>query len=80
MPLRSPLNMWAFQLGAVRLSERLKPLWALFSRHGGSLRVVASAAEILGLTEHLSLPLPLKALDGADRQQLSALLDELEMA
>ena len=29
---------------AMRLSERLKPLWALFFRHGGSVRVVATAA------------------------------------
>lgn len=50
---------------ATRLSERLQPLWALFGQHGGSLRVVAAAAELRGLVERPSLPLPLKALDGA---------------
>ncbi|MDW7748210.1 dihydrodipicolinate synthase family protein [Halomonas sp.] len=64
---------------ATRLSERLQPLWALFGQHGGSLRVVAAAAELQGLVEHPSLPLPLKALDGAGRQRLAALLDELEL-
>ncbi|RTR02989.1 dihydrodipicolinate synthase family protein [Halomonas nitroreducens] len=66
---------------ATRLSERLQPLWALFGQHGGSLRVVAAAAELRGLVEHPTLPLPLKALDGAaDRQRLAVLLDELELA
>lgn len=65
---------------ATRLSERLQPLWALFGQHGGSLRVVAAAAELQGLIEHPSLPLPLKALEGASRQQLAVLLDELELA
>lgn len=64
----------------MRLSERLQPLWTLFSQHGGSLRVVAAAAELKGLVEHPSLPLPLKALEGAGRQQLATLLDELELA
>ncbi|WP_288130432.1 dihydrodipicolinate synthase family protein [Microbulbifer sp.] len=65
---------------ATRLSERLQPLWALFDQHGGSLRVVAAAAELQGVVEHPSLPLPLKALDGTGRQQLAVLLDELELA
>lgn len=64
---------------ATRLSERLQPLWALFGQHG-SLRVVAAAAELQGLVEHPTLPLPLKALEGASRQQLAVLLDELELA
>ncbi|CDG53169.1 MULTISPECIES: dihydrodipicolinate synthase family protein [Halomonadaceae] len=65
---------------ATRLSQRLQPLWALFGQHGGSLRVVAAAAELQGLVEHPSLPLPLKALEGASRKQLAVLLDELELA
>lgn len=65
---------------ATRLSERLQPLWALFGQHGGSLRVVAAAAELRGLVEHPTLPLPLKALEGASRQRLAVLLDELELA
>lgn len=62
---------------AVRLSDCLKPLWALFGKHGGSLRVVAAAAELLGLVLSPSLPLPLVAVGGVERQQLAALLDEL---
>lgn len=65
---------------ATRLSQRLQPLWALFAQHGGSLRVVAAAAELLGLAAHPSLPLPLKALDGAGREQLAALIDTLDLA
>lgn len=62
---------------AWRLSEPLQPLWDLFSQHGGSLRVVASAAELLGLVESPSLPLPLKALEGEDRRKLAQILSML---
>lgn len=63
---------------AARLSERLQPLWALLQRHG-SLRVIAAAAELLGLVASPSLPLPLKALTGEERQQLRRVLEELEL-
>ncbi|OJZ06118.1 MAG: dihydrodipicolinate synthase family protein [Thiobacillus sp. 63-78] len=65
---------------AMRLSDRLKPLWALFGKYGGSLRVVAAAAELRGLVPSPSLPLPLMAVDGAERQQLAVMLDELGLA
>ena len=65
---------------ATRLSERLKPLWAMFSQYGGSLRVVAAAAELLGLVSSPSLPLPLTALAEPARLQLRALLEKLELA
>ncbi|MDB5893879.1 MAG: dapA [Rhodoferax sp.] len=65
---------------ASRLSVRLAPLWTLFRQHGGSLRAVAAAAEMLGLTSHPSLPLPLKVLDGAGRQELAAIIEELDLA
>lgn len=65
---------------AARLSARLQPLWALFSQYGGSLRVIATAAELCGLVTHPSLPLPLKALSGTRRQQLNELLGELELS
>lgn len=64
---------------AARLSERLEPLWAMFGQYG-SLRVVAAAAELLGLVDIPSLPLPLKALTGPARRDLSNLLDKLELA
>ncbi|NNC23057.1 dihydrodipicolinate synthase family protein [Salinisphaera sp. USBA-960] len=63
-----------------RLSEQLQPLWTLFSQYGGSLRVVAAAAELAGLADFPCLPLPLKSLEGAGRQRLSQLLDTLQLA
>lgn len=63
---------------AQRLSARLEPLWALFRRHG-SLRVIATAAELLGHAEPPSLPLPLRALHGEDRNALAALLEDLRL-
>jgi len=65
---------------ALRLSQRLESLWALFRQHGGSLRVVATAAELSSLAESPSLPLPLKTLEGRERQALAALLEELALA
>lgn len=59
---------------AARLSAQLHPLWALFAEQGGSLRVMAAAAELLGLVEAPCLPLPLKAMDGEGRRRLAALL------
>lgn len=64
----------------VRLSDRLEPLWTSFARHGGSLRVVAAAAELLGRVRRPSLPLPLSVLDGDDRERLAVLMRELDLA
>lgn len=64
---------------AVRQSERLQPLWALFKQYG-SLRVMATAARLMGLVTPRTLPLPLKPLDEASCQHLSLLLDELALA
>lgn len=65
---------------ATRLSERLQPLWQLFSEYGGSLRVVATAAELRGLVQRPCLPLPLEALSGEGRHRLAELIDELELS
>jgi 4-hydroxy-tetrahydrodipicolinate synthase len=66
---------------ATRLSESLKPLWALFTQFGGSFRVVATAAaELRGFTHSPSLPLPLRTISGAGRQQIAAVIDELELS
>ncbi|WKB55675.1 dihydrodipicolinate synthase family protein [Eleftheria terrae] len=65
---------------AARLSGRMQPLWSFFGQCGGSLRVIATAAELRGWAGHPSLPLPLNTLEGAARQRLAALLDELELA
>jgi len=65
---------------AMRLSERLKPLWALFGQYGGSLRVVAAAAELQGLVKQPCLPLPLNAANDMARAQLVDLIKELDLA
>ncbi|SHN32050.1 4-hydroxy-tetrahydrodipicolinate synthase [Duganella sacchari] len=65
---------------ATQLSERLRPYWDLIARHGGSLRITATALDILGLVQHPCLPLPLNALGGADRAELAKLIETLELA
>ena len=64
---------------SVRLSERLRPIWDLFKQNGGSLRVIATAAELQYLIKAPSLPLPLKTLDAPARQILTALIDKLDL-
>lgn len=64
---------------ARELSDRLAPLWGLFSQFG-SVRVIAAAAELGGLVAAPSLPLPLRSLEGDARQRLHAVLDELDLA
>lgn len=64
---------------ALRISERLDSLWALFGQYGGSLRLVGTAAELMRLVTSPCLPLPLKALEGPDRQKLARLLNELQL-
>lgn len=65
---------------ALRLSQRLQPLWELFAEYGGSLRVVATAAELRRLVEQPCLPLPLNALSGEGRSRLKILIDELNLS
>jgi len=65
---------------AARLSARLAPLWELFGKYNGSLRVIAAAAGIMRLAPQPCLPLPLQAIEGADRELLAQLIDTLELA
>ena len=65
---------------ALRLSKRLAPMWELFQRNGGSLRVVATAAEIQNLVKPPCLPLPLRALEGQARKELASLLNNLALS
>ncbi|OUM42716.1 dihydrodipicolinate synthase family protein [Arthrobacter sedimenti] len=62
---------------ALAESERLAPLWELFSEFGGSIRVVAAIAEHLALVPRASLPLPLQGLTEAQRQRVAEVIDEL---
>lgn len=65
---------------AIRFSERLQPVWELFTEYGGSLRVVAAAAELQRFVERPCLPLPLKALSGEGRRRLGKLIGELNLS
>lgn len=60
-------------------SARLEPLWDLF-REYGSLRVIATAAEVLGHAAANCLPLPLKGLDGPSTQRVAQVLKTLQLA
>lgn len=61
---------------ALRLSERLEPIWTLFDRYGG-LRVVAAIAIKLGLLEAPGLPLPLAPIVQAKLEEIAGLLESL---
>ena len=62
---------------ALAASERLAPLWELFSEFGGSLRVVAAIAEHLGLAPPRCLPLPIRGLDEAQRARIAETVEAL---
>lgn len=62
------------------LGAALEPLWALFRQHGGSIRVIAAAAGILGLTSADCLPRPLLPLAEADRAEVARVITALELA
>ncbi|MHA6968826.1 dihydrodipicolinate synthase family protein [Glutamicibacter bergerei] len=62
---------------ALAESARLAPLWELFTKCGGSLRVVAAIAEQLGLAQRSCLPLPILGLDNSDRARVAACLTRL---
>jgi 4-hydroxy-tetrahydrodipicolinate synthase len=74
---------WAAQAGrtddAVAESERLAPLWQLFSEHGGSIRVVAAIAEELGLASENSLPRPMQGLNDQQRARVVRVIRELRL-
>lgn len=55
---------------ARELSAELEPVWELFRRYG-SLRVTAAIAEELGLIASSGLPLPLRGLESARRQEVA---------
>lgn len=59
-----------------RISESLDSLWAFFRQHG-SLRVIATIAEIKGIIQGPSLPLPIKSLNGEERKRLEVCINGL---
>ena len=60
-------------------SQRLAPLWQLFSEYGGSLRVVAAIAEELGLVSENSLPLPMQGLNDQQRARVAGVIRDLRL-
>ena len=62
------------------ISSSLNKLWALFDKYGGSLRVVAAAAELIGVVGESSLPLPLMPISNSDKLRLREILDDLNIA
>ena len=62
---------------ALAASTHLMPIWRLFSEFGGSIRVIAAIAELLGYAPENCLPLPIQGLRGAEREQVAEALREL---
>lgn len=61
------------------LTARLEPLWALFRKHGGSIRVIAAAAGVLGLTDADCLPRPLLPLSASGTADVARVITELNL-
>lgn len=58
-------------------SQRLHPLWSLFTEFGGSLRVIAAIAEHLGLAPRRCLPLPIQGLTDPQRARVVQVVTDL---
>ncbi|WP_087019266.1 dihydrodipicolinate synthase family protein [Thaumasiovibrio subtropicus] len=67
------------KLLAKNLSDKLQPLWDLCLYNRGSLRVFATAAELLGLVRAPYLPSPLKPLPADAKMQLAKVLKSLPL-
>lgn len=61
-------------------SDALTPLWELNKRFGGSLRVIATAAELLGMVTAPCLPPPLQTLQGDARREVAEVIERLRLA
>lgn len=57
-----------------RINAIFTPFWEMSARYGGSLRVIASAAEIMGLTGTHALPRPLQGVSAQDAETLASLI------
>jgi len=63
----------------IKYSAQLNSLWELFARNKGGLRVMATAANMLGYAEGNCLPLPLSPLVGEERVALANILAQLKL-
>lgn len=59
---------------AMEASREFEEMWQLFADNRGGMRVMATAASILGFTEGNCLPEPLQPLAKEDRSQLERLI------
>ncbi|NYS59617.1 dihydrodipicolinate synthase family protein [Vreelandella salicampi] len=64
---------------AQAINCELESLWALYRDYGGSLRVIATMAEITGRVSHPCLPLPLKTLQGSARERVVKVIEQLSL-
>lgn len=64
---------------AMIASTEFEQIWQLFANNRGGMRVMATAADILGYTESNCLPSPLQPLAGDDRDQLALLLKQWQL-
>lgn len=64
---------------AMAASTEFDKLWQLFARNRGGMRVMATAAAILGYTEGNCLPEPLQPLVGKDKEELELLLKQWQL-
>ena len=67
------------QEAALQSAQQLTGFWQLFARNKGGMRVMATAANILGYSEGNCLPAPLSPLTGEDRTILKNLLKQLNL-
>lgn len=62
---------------ALAESDRLAPLWELFTEFGGSIRAIAAVAEHLGLAPNASLPRPIRGLTENQRERVAGGMNAL---
>lgn len=60
-----------------KLNMALDPLWYFYRRHG-SLRVIATIAELLEILPSPCLPFPLETLSGKERASLAMVVENLD--
>ena len=64
---------------ALMRMQALDDMWQCFARNKGGVRVMATAAELLGYTEGNCLPHPLRPLNSNERELLKKYLLDLQL-